>query len=370
MNLRTFHRRLDPNNPIRRAARAIRPLATAGYWVVTPHKIPARIAFIQRLTSKNEELLALNAECLAKVEVSCQRSDMDRPLAFMHIPKSSGLALNDGLRAVLPGTHCIQGFDHRHWGTFRSFETMSPGLRQMICADVLPPAKGIDFVTGHMAYSTLIKSRPSARLMTVLREPRARILSLWMFWRSTPAETLSDFGGFGRILRLARQPLAEFLRHPDAAHQIDNIAVRMLLWPHPLIVDNDFIDDASDERLINEAMERLKAFDFTDFIENPQFENNVRNFLARPFAYRRVNETIVPSEFRFSLKEELTAEALFLIERRSRLDRKLWSAVADERITGSDSAALSDTIFCRAVSRYSELATPFSERSPNSMNHN
>ena len=35
---------------------------------MTPHKIPARIAFIRQLTSKNQQLLALNAELAAKID--------------------------------------------------------------------------------------------------------------------------------------------------------------------------------------------------------------------------------------------------------------------------------------------------------------
>jgi hypothetical protein len=357
---RGFLQRLGRGGHSRTATNA-RLLARAGYWMMTPHKIPARIAFIRQLTSKNEQLFALNAECAAKIEQLSKQSAMDRHLAFMHIPKTSGIALTEGLRDVLPSTACIGGFDRRHFGAFRSFETMAPGLRQMIY-ETLPPAKGIDFVTGHMAYSTLIQSRPAARFMTVLREPRSRILSLWMFWRSSSDETLAALGAFGRVPRLAREPLAEFLNHPEAAHQTDNIAVRMLLWPHPLIADDGFIDSASDERLASEAAARLKAFDFADVIENPRLEDNVRAFLARPFAYRRVNETLVLSELRVPLEEELTSEALLLVEHRSRLDRKLWWAVAEERIAGADLTALSNDTFRRTVRRYAALMGPFVKR--------
>ena len=198
MNLLTLHRRLDPNNPIRRVARAMRPnarlLATAGYWMMTPHKIPARIAFIRQLTSKNEQLLALNAERAAKIEQLSKPSAMDRPLAFMHIPKTSGIALTNGLREVLPSTTV-----HRRLRP--SALRCVPFIRDHVSRtasnqiyEALPPAKGIDFVAGHMAYSTLIQSRPAARFMTVLREPRSRILSLWMFWRSTRARDPRSLG--------------------------------------------------------------------------------------------------------------------------------------------------------------------------------
>jgi hypothetical protein len=162
-------------------------------------------------------------------------------------------------------------------------------------------------------------------------------------------------------VRLTRQPLIEFLNHPEAACHTDNIAVRMLLRPHPLIPDDGFIDSASDERLVSEAAARLKAFAFADVVENPRLEDDVRAFLVRPFVHRRVNETIVPSELRVPLGEELNDEALLLVERRSRLDRELWGTVAAERIAGADPTALSDDTFRRTVTRYAALMRQPSE---------
>jgi hypothetical protein len=367
-----FLQRLGRRRHVTTAANAslLDRLARAGYWMMTPHRILARIALIQQLASKNEQLLALNAELAAKneqlltlnaelaakIERLSKQSALDRPLAFMHVMKTSGKALGAGLREVLPSTACIEGFDLGFFGAFRSFETMSPEMRQIIY-EALPPANGADFVTGHIAYSTLIQGRPAARFMTVLREPRSRILSQWMFLRwFADDDVVRHLGAFGRVVRLARQPLVEFLNRPEAACYTDNIPVRMLLRPHPLIPDDGFIDSASDARLASEAVARLKAFDFVDVVENRRLEDNVRAFLARPFVYQRVNETpTLPSELQVPLEEELTGEALLRVEHLSRLDRVLWRAVTAERIAGADPAALSDDTFRRTVTRYAAL---------------
>ena len=364
----TEHARTATNARLRDRLQHLRQKARAGYWMMTPHKIPARLTLIRQLTSKNEQLLALNAELAAQIEQlskqieqQSKRSAMDRPLAFMHVMKTSGVALRAGVREVMPSPEYIGGFDRGYFGAFRSFETMSPEIRQGI-HEALPPANGVDFVTGHLAYSTLIRGLPAARFMTVLREPRSRILSLWMYWRSMSDEEVSLFGAWGRVIRLTRQPLIEFLDHPEAACQTDNVYVRMLLWPHPLIPDHGFIDSASDERLASEAAARLKTFDFADVIENPRLEDNVRAFLTRPFVYRRANETpAMPSELRLPLEKELTGEALLLVDHRSRLDRELWRAVAAERIAGADLTALSDDTFGRTVTRYAALMCPSSK---------
>ena len=399
-------------------------VARAGYWMMTPYKIPARIAFIRRLTSDNEQLLVLNAAAAAKIETLSnqnaelisriehlsnqnaalvsrieqlnnqnaelvsrteqlknqnaelasrtervnkqnaelgsrveqliKQSALDRPLAFMQVPKASGSALTVGLCDVLPSTARIHGWDHAFFGTFREFETMSPGVRQDIYQS-LPPANGPDFVYGQFAYSTLVQGRPAARVMTVLREPRTRLLSLWLYWRSFSDADHAAAGAWGRVQRLTRRPLAEFLNQSEAACQTDNVYVRRLLWPHPLIPDNGFIDSASDECLVGEAIARLKAIDFTDVVENPQLEHNVRAFVVRPFVYRRVNETDVRADLGVHLEEELSGETLLLVEHRSRLDREIWRAVASERIAGADLTALGDDTFRRAITRYAAL---------------
>src|SRR5215475_9603486 len=200
---------------------------------------------LTRLNGENNFYARRVAELEEHNRLLTEAAALDRPLAFMAVPKTSGSALTAGLCEVLPSTARTHGPNHGFFGAFRQFETMSPGLRQQIY-ETLPPANGIDFVFGQIAYSTLIQGRPTARLMTVLREPRSRILSLWMYWRSFPDEDGAIAGAWGRVRRLTRPPLAEFLNHPEAACQTDNVYVRRLLWPHPLIPDDGFIDSASD----------------------------------------------------------------------------------------------------------------------------
>jgi hypothetical protein len=451
--------------------RRFRQVARTGYWMMTPHKNPARIAFIRQLAANNERLLGLNAELAAKTEQLSERSadlaakteqlgqrnaelaakteqlnqqnaalaakteqlsqhnaelaatteqlgqhnaefaakieqliqqnaglaakveqlgqhnaefaakaerlneqnaervarieqlskhcGLDRPLAFMHVPKTAGAALTHSLIEALPATVCVNCYDRGFFGALGSCEIILPPADHAVF-DALPAAdEVIDFVAGHITYSTLVQGRPAARLMTVLREPRSRILSLWTFYRSQSDETVSRLAGFGRVVRLARQPLVEFLNHPEAACHTDNKYVRMLLWPHPLIPDDGFIDEASDERLVCEAAARLRAFEFADVIENPRLEDNVRAFLVRPFVYRRENESPrLPAELRVAPEQELTGEALHLVAHRSRLDRELWRTLAAERIAGADPIVLGDDTFGRTITRHAALMRP------------
>jgi hypothetical protein len=274
----------------------------------------------------------------------------------MHIPKTSGCSLIAGLQEALHPAARIGGFDLSMFGPFDAFETVEPEARCTIYDDTLPSDNSPGLVCGHFAYSTIVGSRPNAQLMTVLREPRSRLLSLWTFWRAQSDDWLRPWGKWGDIVRLARRPLLEFLGCREAACQTDNAAVRMLLWPHPLVPDADFIDGACDQRLVGEATERLKCFAFADVIENAEFEVNLRTWLARPFAYARVNETshVVP-ELRVPLGNELVPEALRLIEHRSRLDRLLWLALAEERIAAGGAETSGNDTFLRTVARHAAL---------------
>jgi hypothetical protein len=279
-----------------------------------------------------------------------------RPLAFMHIPKTSGCSLMAGLYEALHPTGRVGGFDLSMFGAFDAFDTVEPAMRRTVCGHALPIEDASDLICGHYAYSTIVRSRPNAQLMTALREPRSRLLSLWTFWRVQADDGLRPWGKWGDIVRLARRPLLEFLGCREAACQTDNVAVRMLLWPHPLVPAGDFIDGAFDRRLVGEATDRLRRFAFADVIENPEFETNLRNWLARPFAYARVNETRhVAPELRVPLRNELVPEALRLIEHRSRLDRLLWLALAGERIAAGGEETLSNDTFLGTVARHAAL---------------
>jgi hypothetical protein len=114
-----------------------------------------------------------------------------------------------------------------------------------------------------------------------------------------------------------------------AACQIDNLTLRMLLWPHLLIPGDDFIKPEDDAVLLEEASARLGEYDHADIMENPDFEEELGRWLGCDFTVMRVNETqAMPNERSAILHEEMTTAALELLEQRSRLDIGLWKQVA------------------------------------------
>lgn len=171
-------------------------------------------------------------------------------IVFTHIPKAAGSALNVSLHRTLQPIRPLYGFDHAIFGSFRDFDGISENQRQHIYARPEDLPGNADFVGGHFAYSTTRQAFPSARHLTVLREPVARVLSQWVYWRAQDEVSLAGWGSWSARVRSAHRPLGAFLNDPMAACQTDNLALRMLLWPHPLVPGNGFIKPDDDAVLL------------------------------------------------------------------------------------------------------------------------
>jgi hypothetical protein len=282
--------------------------------------------------------------------------DASRPIAFMHVPKTSGIAVREGLQSCTHTQGPPPGFDRSAFGDFAGFDTVDRMLMRDIYLDGKLPQLSASFVTGHISASTLSAHRAGAQLVTILREPRSRLLSHWLFWRGLTDDQLRPWGKWADCVRAAYKPLAEFLSDPHVASNTDNMTVRMLLWPHPDIPGGDFIDRRADEQLVSAALARLDAFAFVDLVENPQVAANLQAWLGRPFIYGRTNETaVLPAALRSPLAEELTQDVFDLLDVRSRLDRQVWLALARHRIPHMDAEALAERTIIRNVARHSML---------------
>jgi hypothetical protein len=274
----------------------------------------------------------------------------------MRIPKTSSSSVRTGLHAMLAPATLLDGFDLSLFGAYRDFDTLDDELRSAIFDPPTSPLPSAELVCGHFAFSTLMHAYPHARRFTLLREPRSRLLSHWLYWRQHSDSELAPWGSWGDRVRLSRRPLADFLSNPSLACQTDNLALRMLLWPHALIPDAGFIDPTHDKRLLREAAARLYAFDFVDFIDDSTFVDRLGDWLGHPFDYRWENETRpIPDAVRSPLHRELTASAVDLLGWRSRLDFCLWDRVAAQHTPRANISALGEQIFLANLARLSIL---------------
>ncbi len=171
----------------------------------------------------------------------------DERLVFLHIPKCAGTSLHRILAAQFkPKLICPHRGD-----TLPSLD-----------AESLRPYR---FFSGHVSKAGVDAVPGPKRVVTVLREPRERVLSLYYFWRSHRPDYIEKHNLAGP--RTARElPLVEFLKsdRPEVMSNINNHLVRSLLGPlrigHSLgyrLSDRDF---AVDTALLN-----LQRFNFVSF---------------------------------------------------------------------------------------------------------
>ena len=157
-----------------------------------------------------------------------------------------------------------------------------------------------------MTISSLERRFPHARRMTLLRHPAVRIISAYLYWRSLPDEELQRWGSWTERVRLSNGRLLDFLFAKEVACQTDNMLTRFLLWPHPDIPNDDFIDERLHRKLHREARKKLASFEFVDILENPRLEENIAAWLGVPFRLRRDNETVIREELRTNLAEDFS----------------------------------------------------------------
>jgi len=282
--------------------------------------------------------------------------DPTRPVAFLHIPKTGGISLSEALKTALKPRASFAAFDRCMFGDFEDFESVSDLRRSRILFASSDLPTSLDFLGGHMSFSTISHAYPLAQFITVLREPMSRLISLWLYWRSCTDQFLEPWGKWGHVVRKSRLSLRDFVRDRKTACQTDNLYVRLTLWPHPLVPDGDFIDERHDERLLQEAQSRLEQFCFVDLLENAELTANLQIWLGRVVVLRKLNETEnIPESLKSPIANELDSETLALIESRSRLDLRLWATVVAQRMPFIDSRVLRDQALAANLSHYSHL---------------
>ena len=279
--------------------------------------------------------------------------DPSFPLVFTHIPKTSGVALRLALTKALEPRHVVGGFDTSLFGDFAAFETLAEAKRGEIFEHIATLPRGADMVLAHMSYSTTIATYPDAQHVIVLREPTTRLLSHFVYWRGLPQDDIAAWGRWGDRLRLSHATLADFLSDDRIACQTDNVALRMLLWPHHAIPSSGFISNADDDDLLAAAKSRLREYAYVDVIERPGFQAALGEWLGRQIDYtsQNVSETM-PADLRTDFARLLTPRSISLLRQRTRLDEVLWRAIVGDDL---DAEALRLGALLRAVARYSVL---------------
>lgn len=223
----------------------------------------------------------------------------DAPLCFLHVPKSGGESVAEALRSALPdGAASPLKIDLEVCRmVFSSIDDVEEPLRSKIAlSDEDHDSLGdYRFVIGHFTLATMLRVAPPSRIATVLREPRARLLSLYLFFRLPHVQAVSA-SYCGDLIDTVSRPLDEFLVEPGIASATDNQLCRMILSGDDRIPDDGFIAEATVEEVAVSAVERLDRLGFVGILESG---DDMWQGLSQMFGVvldpRRINESSTPA---------------------------------------------------------------------------
>jgi hypothetical protein len=240
----------------------------------------------------------------------------------MHVPKSAGSSVRTALELVLPpGAIGPKRQDATTLCGFKEFDRLDPGVRGLLVVDPDEVSALGDhtIVSGHFSLPTLLRVAPPSAIATVVREPRARLLSHFAYWRLSTG--LRQIWRGYPALDHALRPLDEFLAEPKIAQATDNLLCRMLLFGDPRIPELDFISDP--KAIAAAAIEALATLGFVGVVEleEPMWRG-LSDFFGAPLAPMFINTTASESigSDAPSLELEVSAATLDLISSRTAAD--------------------------------------------------
>ncbi len=243
--------------------------------------------------------------------------ETSRPvLVFLHVPRSGGTTLHEAFVAHFPEAEICR--------------------ERMNRLERLPPTEiaASRLFSGHYRFEHLALL-PSPRLsVTVLREPRERLYSLYHHWRRHWADQPSEARG----LRHARElPLADFLRSElmDVTDAFDNAMARQLagdsrargpgLYTRWAWADRAPVAEAD---IVAAACRNLMAFDAVGFTESLDalhgFVSDRMGWPSPSPLPRRNAMNEAAWGVHPATPEPLSWEALELLKHLTRLDRQVW----------------------------------------------
>jgi hypothetical protein len=281
------------------------------------------------------------------------------PACFLHIPKSAGSSIHSGLSATLPsGSLAPQHFDASLFCNFKDFDLLSQEARRQVAANPreVQSLGGYRAVSGHFSLATLLQIADASSISTVLREPRARLLSLYMYWR-TP--DIGDFWAPYSATEHALRPLSAFLSESCLAPAVDNQVCRMLLHGDPRLPESGFADQSDVQAIAADAIALLDELGFVGVLE---LGDSAWRGVARLFGVTldpiKANVTGELASLAAIRPEEtlFTADALDLLEQRNAADVLVYDhALARAGVDARERRRLSDGAFAHQLVKLGDL---------------
>jgi hypothetical protein len=280
------------------------------------------------------------------------------PLVFTHVPKTAGTSLREAVIASLEPEVVFNGFGRATLGPFSDVDSIHPSIRRAIALDPADFPAEVQFISGHIAPSETRARFPEADHFTVLREARVRLISAWLFARAHSDFNLRHWGGLADWMRAARSNLLDYIDNADVAAHVDNVTIRLLLWPHELIPSDAFIDPVHDDELLEEAVAMLDTFDYAGVVEQPDYVGELGEWLGRPLEMPRLQQVSgLPQPDSPDLAAEVSGSGADRLRWRTRIDDRLWTHLAARAFAADQIDDVRERAYRDSVERYSVMVS-------------
>lgn len=268
-------------------------------------------------------------------------------MAYLHFPKAAGTSVRAAFGAYYPAERTVPwSFDRLLFGPFDRLGE----VREPVFLGSPSELQGYDYMEGHWSLPSILAAFDPADVVCIVREPRARLLSHYTFWRSWPQWMHDLWEPYPAALQ-AQRPLSEFLSDPAVAHQADNLCTRLLLGEHPLVPLDAFIADP--EAAAAEACARIDTLGYVDVLERAAaMYAGLEEWFGSPLSRERLNETDLSDGPPVDVADFTDRATMELLHARTAADRRVWAHVARRRgVEPAAASDLADSVFAAAVGR-------------------
>lgn len=273
---------------------------------------------------------------------------MRERLAYLHLPKAAGTSIRSALSAYYPSDVTVPySFDRHLFGD----EPRITEITEPVFLGDPSEFRAFRYMEGHWTLPSMEAAFESPDIVCLLREPRARFLSHYSFWRSWP-DWMHELWEPYRAARYAGLRLSAYCTEPGAAHQTDNLMTRLILGPHELIPDRGFIRADDIARVVAAACTRLDAIGHADVIERGDATYvALEAWFGSPLSRERLNETDLGAGEPMDLVDALDTATMALLYRRNSADMEIWRHVARRSMSDAEARSLAESTFARSVTR-------------------
>ncbi len=202
----------------------------------------------------------------------------------------------------------------------------------------IPDLADRKLVWGHYDLPSLQLLGPGRHIITLLREPTARILSLYYFWRSIQPSQF-DIIDDSRVIHTHALGLLAFLQsdHPPIRDSIDNVYTRRLAGLNGGGTARDPLED-DPQGALTRALAALAQISFAGIVERmPETLAGLKARLGIDLGGLKLrlndsagNPTNHPTIYRPIERERLTPEIEAALAQLTRLDKVIYQACCDE----------------------------------------